>query len=59
MQGYPPVPPVCPECRKPMKLVRTIPRLGALRENDRVLGDLFPAIGYCTAGIHGGMEEST
>jgi len=32
MQGYPPGPPVCPECRKPMKLVRTIPRLGALRE---------------------------
>jgi hypothetical protein len=32
MQGNPPVPPLCPDCRKPMKLVRTIPRLGALPE---------------------------
>jgi uncharacterized protein YbaR (Trm112 family) len=32
MLGNQPVPPTCPECRGPMVLVRTIPRLGALPE---------------------------
>jgi hypothetical protein len=27
-----PAPPLCPACREPMKLVKTIPRLGGLPE---------------------------